>query len=407
MKQAVKRLIKWLLIFVCLGLGVWTLWNLWATNKLEKVVADLRERGLATTVAELESGLPPFDSEPAEAENAAPILEAAFELAKSIGPPLEWEPGQSSEIPEESRKSLPLYDEVFELLYQAAERPRCRFDLEWSEKFAMGMIHITQVRDVARLLTLRALVRSEDGDGKGAIEDLRVLFAVSRCLREEPLLITQVVRIAVAEMGLDALRVILPRSKSAVEDYEKTSPDLATGSVARAFQGELAVILSTATDADAWSALEDVKGDFDAAFTGLARPYMKAEVAYMASVLERCIGVAGKPYPVALALADSLTAEVREEGGAVTRMMLPMISHMFEREAQHASRVELVKLGAKCIDYQHEHGEYPTSLGELKDVEPDPLTDRPFVLKELREGLLLRSEQSDTPNVELVWELGE
>ena len=230
-----KRFVKWGLIVALAGFGAWTVWNLWATNKLAHVVADLSARGLPTTLAELESGLAPFDSEPAETENAAPIFEAAFALAKSIEPLSDWGPGEGSVVPEDVRDGLPRFDKVFDLLYQAAERPRCRFDRDWSDGYAMMMPHLSEIRDVATLLRNRAVVRSADGDGEGAIEDVRVIFCLSRSLREEPILINQLIRIAVAEMGLEALRVILPRSESAVEALESTSPDDAAGSMARAF----------------------------------------------------------------------------------------------------------------------------------------------------------------------------
>ena len=69
--------------------------------------------------------------------------------------------------------------------------------------------------------------------------------------------------------------------------------------------------------------------------------------------------------------------------------------------------VALAGLAARCIDYKREHGKYPAGLGDLKDVEPDPLTGRPFVLETRAEGILLRSERRDeTADREIEWELG-
>ncbi len=402
-----KRLCKWGLILGCVVLGAWTLWNLWATSKLEKVVADLSARGLATTLAELEAGLPPFADEPDAEQNAAPILEAAFALIKSIEPLTDWEP-RDGPVPDDVRDGLPRFGEVFDLLYQAAERTRCRFERDWSDGFAMLMPHLSELRDVAMLLRARAIVRSADGEVDEAIEDVRVIFSVARSLREEPILISQLVRIAVAEMGLEALQEILPRSSGAVAALERTSPDAAAGSMARAFQGELALILSSATDARAWDALADAGGSFDSAFSGVAWPYIKSDVAFMARLVGRCVEMAGKPYPVALSLVDSISEEVAENGGMMTKMFLPSITKVFWSEARHASRVALAGLAARCIDYKREHGKYPAGLGDLKDVEPDPLTGRPFVLETRAEGILLRSQaHEDRASEEIEWELGE
>ncbi len=141
-----KKFLKWLTLGVGICFGAWTLWNWSATTELERAVAALRKQGLPTTVAELENGVPPFDVPPTDAQNAAHLLEAAFALAKSIEPPpdLDWDLGELP-VPESVRRNLSLYDEVFDLLYRAADRPRCRFDLEWRDKFAMMLPHLMEL----------------------------------------------------------------------------------------------------------------------------------------------------------------------------------------------------------------------------------------------------------------------
>ena len=167
------------------------------------------------------------------------------------------------------------------------------------------------------------------------------------------------------------------------------------------------MILSFTTDANAWDVLADVDGKFGFAFTSLAGPYLKSDAAYMAGLLGRCIETARKPYPVALELIDRLDDDVVENGGVLTQMLLPSITRVFRSEAVHASRVALAGLAARCIDYKREHGKYPERLGDLKDVEPDPLTGRPFVLEAGAEGIRLRSERSeDTADGKIEWELG-
>ncbi len=404
-----KRLCKWSLIVGCVAVAAWTIWNLWATSRLERVVGELRERGLPTTIADLEAGLPPFDSEPAGTENAAPILNAAFALVKSIGPLPDWDLRESPELPEGVREGLPRFAEVFDLLYRAAERPRCRFDLRWSDGWEMLLAHLSAIRDLSRLLQTRAVARTADGDVEGAIEDVRVIFALSRCLREEPILISQLVRIAVADMGLEALREILPRSQSAVEALDETSPDPAAGSMACALQGELVMALWFATGEYRPEVLEILapRGGLGVVMSsGLVAPYVRADVAFLGDLLARCIETARMPYPTALELIDGVMNEA-PQGGAVTAMVFPAVSKAIEQEARHASRVALARLSARCIDHKRKQGEYPSRLDELKDVEPDPLTGRPFVLEARPAGILVRSEaHEDTADREIAWELG-
>jgi hypothetical protein len=87
-----------------------------------------------------------------------------------------------------------------------AELPRGRYVISWSPD-AIGTFvpHVEDARDVARLLRLDAVQRSEDGDINGALASCRALLNTGRSFGDEPMFISQINHLFFQRMALRSL----------------------------------------------------------------------------------------------------------------------------------------------------------------------------------------------------------
>jgi hypothetical protein len=110
--------------------------------------------------------------------------------------------------------ALSLFAEEFkELAEGAAARPACRFPVNYSEEPSSMILlpHLSIVKRIAAVNQLRAIARLELGQTREALADVNLGFRLADGLREEPLLFSQLVRIAMIGFNLQIIREGLMR----------------------------------------------------------------------------------------------------------------------------------------------------------------------------------------------------
>jgi hypothetical protein len=89
-----------------------------------------------------------------------------------------------------------------ELSRAAKERPLCRFDIKYEATLSAVVPHLLVLRYFSECYTLRAVARLATDDREGAFSDTEMVFFLADCLADEPMLISQLVRISLLEMAL-------------------------------------------------------------------------------------------------------------------------------------------------------------------------------------------------------------
>jgi hypothetical protein len=165
-----------------------------------------------------------------DAENAALQVQAADALlpkswlaSASSGPSLEEEEVDQAKPPVrigeatsralrgELGKAAPALASARRL----AEMPRGRYALAWSAD-GMGtlMPHTQQVRQVARLLHLDAVLRAHDGDVDGALASCRATLNTGRSVGDEPAVISQLQRLFCQRLAVHGLERALAQAEA-------------------------------------------------------------------------------------------------------------------------------------------------------------------------------------------------
>jgi len=93
-------------------------------------------------------------------------------------------------------KALSNRDAALAELREAAARPHSRFPVRYEDNFSALIPHVAVLRGVVGLLHLRCVAHLEKGQTTEAFEDLKLSLRVADAIRDEPLLISHLVRIA-------------------------------------------------------------------------------------------------------------------------------------------------------------------------------------------------------------------
>ena len=375
-----------------------------AERELTAKLADLEAAGFPLSgeaLASLYGGLP-------SDENAAPVYQEAFlqidiprEIADALPPwsAESWpEPGEpfpeewSSLAEELIEKNAP----GIELLHEAAAIPAARFPLDFSAGWAMLIPHVSELRASARLLSFLVVWRAREGDWVEAVSDLETLFAVAGALDKEPTLISQLTRIAILGIGLNALEQALTYSSPPAE-FLGSLQELVERQITDdsflypAMLGELAIIVGYLSGIESdWElredfGLSDMSGPPWRIWSywyagGLARDkklYLELTVHNIEAAR------ASLPERLDLLVTDReierMIAEYKLPSESLTAILTPTVSKVFQTEARVLSRAQCAVIGMAAERYRFDYGHLPADQDALvpeylSELPMDPLT---------------------------------
>jgi hypothetical protein len=227
-RKRVLGFVTWRRVLLALGLLVvaHTLLNRWAYSVLEREVAQARSSG---TSLRLNTPLPltfeEFQGLNAT-PNAAPFYRAAFALIRpsreQLGQVLKlgedtWsEPGPPSvDLQQQANQYLgsERVTRALELIDEANRMSWCLWVEDYSSGYGTVIPHLSYVREVAKLILLRARLRYAAGDQEGAVADVQSAMRLAASLEFD--------RFTISELVQDSC---LERSVTAIAQMAETAP---------------------------------------------------------------------------------------------------------------------------------------------------------------------------------------
>ncbi|MEI6241257.1 MAG: hypothetical protein WCR51_12780 [Planctomycetia bacterium] len=174
-------------------------------------------RSMRVEAAQLmQMNLPPA---PAPDDDAAPLYLRAFEAlagdpaVKTNDSPLSRPLTADIESPQVS-DILERHAATLELVRQAADRPGCRFQRDWTRpSISMVLPEVQEMRQAARLLALAARREAAAGDTAAALRDVVRIHRVGMHAAGEPILVCGLVGQASDALALQTLADVLPSLK--------------------------------------------------------------------------------------------------------------------------------------------------------------------------------------------------
>ena len=284
-------------------------------------------------------------------------------------------------------------------------------DLDYSQGMAMQLPHLAKLREMARVLRIEAIVLAEEGDFAGAAENILLTMKLGDAVAEEPILISQTVRMAIHRTAIDTVRDALPPGKcppealgpllayAAQADHRDSFADSMSG------QGVLGLVqfnwlreggIDSSFGAGAGAGDGYLSQITSAIYTSpLGSPWVNMDEAAYAQTMARMADAGALPYHEARPVMAEIERDIQTLPAVrfVSRALLPMVVQAAQDQARHEANLDLMQLGLLVEQHHAEHGVYPESLNALVGGQPplDPFTGDPYRYLPRADGFLLYS----------------
>lgn len=385
-----------------------TVWLRWPAKPV--YIETLRAQGQPATLADLAAYYGPAPVE----ENAAPHYDAvlrdfqqrdriwseSIQSRKTEASDREWEllygpRGNLVEGAVDVRPDEAIWDQAWDLALEryrevdgpvaealekvaAAEYPYCHYPLDLGSGAMVSVSHLASLRALARTQAFSIWVAAVEDRPDDVVRILKAMGPVAEAVRDEPILISQLVRIAIHGIEVTAAEQALSRTQfseqqlAEMQHYLQTvlPPGEEQSMFARAMIGER-VFSSGAT-------LDELGIDYGFNVGGML--YQQSFPAYSRLVMLRSfdemIRNTGNTYTPMLREIDNTA----NPNYILPRLLLPALDRA--REAEWRCRVSLDMAAAACAveRYRLAHGALPETLDELvpafmESVAADPFRD--------------------------------
>jgi len=318
---------------------------------------------------------------------------------------------------------------VYDLLRAAAQRPRCRFPLDYDAGMLVSQEHHSDLRECVRYLSARAQTMARAGRMEEAVQTTLASFGPGRSIRNEPMMFyAWLFAGGLHRKALAALREIASTGRLEADQINQLAksarwPD-AREALTNAYTGERARGIRLFDQVRSGNTIELVawlEGELPAQLDRVygtplgARILARDELFYL-DAMEHIIATAPLPYAEATERVREWRAEIRPPKlGLVGGVILPD-----QLEVAKCGRVvqadEAVTLtGLRLLAHRDETGRYPPDLAELEraDGQPlplDPFTGAPLHYQPREDGFLLYSygpdEEDDAgEDDDVAWEM--
>jgi hypothetical protein len=284
--------------------------------------------------------------------------------------------------------------QALELLHKGAAIEHSRYPVDLSRGFDVFMPDLSNIRDGARLLTLEAVIHAEDGKPSQAAGSIISIFGLARSLSEEPILISQLVRIACQALAVSALEHVINRTEFTDEQLADLSQTLVKAedpcAMSRAFVGERCMGLSIfkmpaaqiLRTVDVRSQTPAVGGIALYKFSGLA----DMDIIAYTDVMNDYLKAIQLPPHERLEAVDVIEENIEKISKIhiYTRLFLPGFSRCTTIDVRIAAQLRTAQTGLAVQRYRLASDRLPDSLAELVPTYLDAVVKDPFDGKELR-----------------------
>ena len=119
--------------------------------------------------------------------------------------------GQAQSAAADVLHAFSKYEDVVGELRTASARPHSQYPIHYHEGFSALLPHLSVLRGVSEIVRLRAVAELQSGRTNEGLTDLNLCIYLAESLKSEPLLISQLVRVALIERVLDTVWETLDR----------------------------------------------------------------------------------------------------------------------------------------------------------------------------------------------------
>lgn len=286
------------------------------------------------------------------------------------------------------RVALGKFDtELQELRAAAAARPACRFPINYAEEPPCVMLlpHLSILKGMATVLELRAIANLDLGQTELAFADLELGFRLAASVRDEPLLIDHLVRLAMLSLNLQVVREGLARhawndAQLATIETNLAAIDILT-EYKQAIRGECAMSTGTVeyVRRQGWNVDRRlIDGDYDAswlstlAYRLMPGGWFQQNKAHIARLFQdyTLVAVDLQPRRVSPDISEAGEKAAEQVGSGpysfFVGMLFPSVSRATAKSARMQTYVDAARLACALERYRLAQNRLPDSLNALQ-----------------------------------------
>ncbi|MDA1316304.1 MAG: hypothetical protein O2968_23565 [Acidobacteria bacterium] len=291
--------------------------------------------------------------------------------------------------------------EFLATIERGSERAGYRQELDYTQGAGLLLPHLSDNRAVSR--TLSALARRQAAAGKtdAAWRTVRTGIRFADSLRDEPILISQLVRVSQLAIAVNALQAVAEVAPPSVDDCAKLEMLLASiesrETLVRTFDAERLLLGEWGFRQPA-SVLPGLVGDVDGYSKYLLTlrfvlPLLgrRDHAAYLHVIHGYTRNAAESYAPEDVGIGDQMLKEVPRYC-ILTQMLLPALSASKAKFTSMIAQARVTRAGLAAIRFKHEHGAFPSDLQALKLANADdPFTSKPLIYRTTDRGFTIYS----------------
>jgi len=406
------------MIFI-LSFGSHAVVTLAATVKLNKVSEKAKAEGIKLTLEEVIP--PPVQDE----DNAALVYQQAFALAELLKNKYKEEWGympyestvRLQELTAEQKRRISRimketeFVQLYTLIEKAVSMPACRFDIKYEEGPAVLLLHLGKIRSLARLINARTYILAEEKRYTTALKSAETGLQVGNSLTSEPLLTSQLNRVAVDTIVINSYRSLLSAQggvifsdscREIIEEIDRKDRQLTISIEGEPVifcneykMGALYLNAGRITDSESHGYLKTF------VFYYMLKPMSNAESVFYMQAIRRLVDFAKQPYYSIKKPLSAWEKKIAPDAKipsryVLARMVLPAYGRTLAQQARYNATLDTFKLALALKIYKQQHGHYPDTLAPLapeviKELPLDPFTGKDYIYRRESKGFIVYS----------------
>jgi len=276
------------------------------------------------------------------------------------------------------------------------------YHVDLSKGYEAELSHLAALRSMARLLSRDAALRVRAGDLEGALENYRAIVGLSETLVEEPIIISQLVRIAMTGVMFESMGSLLPPGQVSPDEarafVEETAELYHREALVNAFLTEGAFGIDFMDGLREGTSYFDPSGSSPPEVRGLlgllyqtpivGGVILDADQGNFAEYIERLSVAADNSYYEIAPELQTMEAEMEDLSflSHNTQIIVPALTRVQIAQARSEALIDLMRMGLSLEAYYAETGSYPENLNAIArdlggTVPVDPFTGESYVYK--------------------------
>lgn len=391
--------------------------NITFSIQLNNKIAELKAQGKPMTIEEIAPPTVPDKDNAAILYNKAFVLMTSGEGGKpyipnkergtenktiktityveSFSDISEWTDEQKREVPKLiNSKEI---QEIYKLLKVGSEKAKCNFEHNYKDAFEILMPELSYMRDSARLICAKALLEAESGKTQEAFDTLLVGLKISNHLKDEPILISQLVRIACDNIIIECIKNtsdskgIPPEKTTLIINELSTHTDIEP--FIKCMDGERTFGMEVfgrmiqekmQPNEMGWYMSERIPLWVKLYPTLLFRPMQKKDFIHYLILMTKMRDKYNFPYyEKTQQTSTDEQIEQLPKYCVLTRMITPALDRVRTLATEHQANIDICRIGLALKIYKAKKGHYPENLDSLtwevlREIPIDPFSGEEF-----------------------------